>query len=98
MAKQYYFMKYVDVMSTATKMEKCLLTFLRKYQYCVLSEEALERILQECLAEQESLIKINKRLKKVEIRLTKDTPEHQRWINVGNSYTTLEKVTSIEEE
>ena len=75
------------------KMEQALMHYARATYYeCLVYESFLPEIVKDIQEHQERLYKQNKRLKKVEIRLSKNDGSSTRWLYIGAQHFNIRKV------
>lgn len=81
--------------SGAPKLEDALMTWARlEYLHCLISNSHLDYVVKEIQEKQDELWNENKRLKKVEIRFSKNDswdPGH-KWLYIGSQHLLLRKV------
>lgn len=74
------------------KLEDALMTWAKvNYEYCLISEELLSYVIEQIKKKQDELWEQNKRLKKVEIRLSQIHPGN-KWLYIGDQHLALRKV------
>ena len=90
---QRWFFDGAYVVAGRPKMENMLMHYARaKYDECLVYESFLPSIALELLDQQNRYYEQNKRLKKVEIRLSKDDGSNIRWLRIGEQHLTIRKV------
>lgn len=92
---QRWFFDGAYVVAGRPKMEAELMSHFReKYLDCLVYETFIPEIVKEIQGYQDRLYEQNKRLKKVEIRLSKNDGSNTRWLHIGEQHLTLRKVKS----
>ena len=92
-AYQRWFFDGTYVVAGRPKMETELMRLAReKYLDCLVYETYIPDIVKEIRERQDRLYEQNKRLKKVEIRLSKNDGSNIRWLYIGEQHLTLRKV------
>ena len=77
------------------KMEDDLMSYARhEYLHCLVYDTYLPQIVKELQYKQELLWSQNKRLKRVEISLSKNDGGSVRWLHIGAQHLTLQRVKS----
>ena len=90
---QRWFFDGAYVVAGRPKMEEMLMEYARKaYLECLVYGTFLPKIVVELIDLQEVYYEQNKRLKKVEIRLSKDDGSNIRWLYIGAQHLNLRKV------
>lgn len=90
---QRWFFNSAYVAAGRPKMEEALMNYARKsYLDCLVYESYLPDIVQEIKDLQDVYFERNKRLKKVEIRLSENDGSDTRWLHIGAMNLTLRKV------
>ena len=75
------------------KMEEALMHYTRaNYYECLVYESFLPKIVKEIQEYQDILYEKNKRLKKVDIRLTEDNGSNTRWLRIGVQNFSIRRV------
>lgn len=77
------------------KLEYALMTWANaNYMYCLISEKLLSYVIEQIKKKQDELWEQNKRLKKVEIRLSQYNSFHpdNKWLYIGEQHLALRKV------
>ena len=92
-AYQRWFFDSAYVVAGRPKMEDALMHYAREHYYvCLVYETFLPEIVKEIQEHQDRLYEQNKRLKKVEIRLSKNDGSSTRWLHIGAQHLTIRKV------
>ena len=90
---QRWFFNGAYVVAGRPKMEDALMHYVRyHYDECLVYETFLPKIVKEIQEHQDCLYEQNKRLKKVEIRLSKNDGSSTRWLYIGAQHFFLRKV------
>jgi hypothetical protein len=90
---QRWFFDGAYVVAGRPKMEAELMHWAReKYLDCLVYETFIPEIVKEIRERQDRLYEQNKRLKKVEISLSKNDSSYTRWLHIGAQHLTLRKV------
>ena len=90
---QRWFFDSAYVVSGRPKMEDELMNYVRKaYLDCLVYETFLPKIVQEIREHQDRLYEQNKRLKKVEVTLSRNDGSSTRWLYIGAQHFYLRKV------
>lgn len=77
------------------KLEDALMTWAKvNYEYCLIADELLPYVVEQIKKKQDELWEQNKRLKKVEIRLSQNNSFHpgNKWLYIGDQHLALRKV------
>ena len=93
--KTYWFVYNYYTYSGAPKLEGALMTWARlQYLHCLIAESQLDYVVKKIQEKQEELWAENKRLKKVEIRYSKDDTwdTGHKWLYIGDQHLMLRRV------
>lgn len=90
---QRWFFNGAYVVAGRPKMEDALMNYVRhNYDECLVYETFLPKIVKEIREYQDTLYERNKRLKKVDIRLSGNDGSSTRWLYIGAQHFYLRKV------
>lgn len=90
---QRWFFNGAYVVSGRPKMEDAIMHYVRhNYDECLVYESFLPKLVKEIQEYQDTLYEKNKRLKKVEIWLSKNDGSSTRWLHIGAQHFYLRKV------